>query len=200
MDYPPRIYDFTLHVVGLIVGAALIVGHLFALLRTAETQQWLVRLPRSRSAGVGILAIDAVWCFWLVSCVDLEEFGWLRVYLQVAVPVLFILTVLFVEEFLAARALGILAMLVAEPILSAAFLRGESSRLLLVVLAYIWLTLGMFWVGKPYLLRDQINWITKSVFRWRALGGLGGTLGCIGFLACAVRVLGGGLRVTGYGF
>lgn len=181
MDYPPRIYDFTLHVVGLVVGAALIVGHLYALLRRAETQKWLIGLPRSKSAGIGILALDAVWCFWLVSCVDLEEFGWLRVYLQVAVPVLFILTVLFVEEFLAARALGILAMLVAEPILSAAFLRSESSRLLLVVLAYIWLTLGMFWVGKPYLMRDQIDWITKSLFRWQALGGLGVLWGALVF-------------------
>ena len=98
-----------------------------------------------------------------------------------AVPVLFILTVLFVEEFLAARAIGILAMLVAEPILSAAFLRSESSRLLLVVLAYIWLTLGMFWVGKPYLLRDQINWITKSVLWWRALSGLGVLWGALIF-------------------
>jgi hypothetical protein len=181
MDYPPRIYDFTLHVVGLIVGAALIVGHLYALLRTAETQKWLISLPRSKSAGIGILALDAVWCFWLVSSVDLEEFGWLRVYLQIAVPVLFVLTVLFVEEFLAARALGILAMLVAEPILSAAFLRDERSRLLLVVLAYIWLTLGMFWVGKPYLLRDHINWITKSLLRWRALGGLGVLWGALIF-------------------
>ncbi len=132
MEYPPRIYDFTLHIVGLIVGAALIVGHLYALMRTAETQKWLIKLPRSKSAGIGILALDAVWCFWLVSCVDLEEFGWLRVYLQ-------------------------------------------------VVLAYIWLTLGMFWVGKPYLLRDQINWITKSVLRWRALSGLGVLWGALIF-------------------
>ena len=181
MDYPPRIYDYTLHVVGLIVGTALIVGHLFALLRTAETQKWLVKLPRSKSAGIGILAIDAVWCFWLVSCVDLEEFDWLRVYLQVAIPVLFVLTVFFVEEFLSARALGILAMLIAEPILSAAFLRSEQSRLLLVLLAYIWLTVGMFWVGKPYLMRDQISWITKSLFRWRALSGLGVLWGALIF-------------------
>jgi hypothetical protein len=181
MDYPPRVYDFTLHVVGLVIGAALICGHLFALLRTAETQKWLVKLPRSKSAGIGLLAIDAVWCFWLVSSVDLEEFEWLRLYLQVAIPILYILTVLFVEEFLAARALGILAMLIAEPILSAAFLRSERSRLLLVVLAYVWLTIGMFWVGKPYLLRDQISWITKSLFRWRALSGIGVVWGALIF-------------------
>jgi hypothetical protein len=70
-------------------------------------------------------------------------------------------------------------MLAAEPIISAAFLRPESWRLLLVTLAYIWLTLGMFWVGKPYLLRDQITWLTKSILRWRvatAAGVLWGAL------------------------
>jgi hypothetical protein len=39
----------------------------------------------------------------------------------------------------------------------------------------------MFWVGKPYLLRDQINWITKSLFRWRTVGGLGVLWGALVF-------------------
>jgi hypothetical protein len=89
------------------------------------------------------------------------------------------LTIIFVDELLAARALGIFAMLIAEPMISSAFLRPEVWRLLIVFLAYVWLTLGMFWVGKPYLLRDQITWVTKSVMRWRiatALGVLWGAL------------------------
>ena len=28
---------------------------------------------------------------------------------------------------------------------------------------------GLFWVAIPYVLRDQINWSTRSVFRWRFL-------------------------------
>ena len=32
----------------------------------------------------------------------------------------------------------------------------------------------MFWVGMPYLLRDQIAWVSASAKRWRglAVGGL----------------------------
>jgi hypothetical protein len=72
------------------------------------------------------------------------------------------------------RALGILALLAAEPILSAAFLQPQLTRLLVVILAYVWLTLGLFWVGMPYLLRDQISWITKSISRLKtaAVGGI----------------------------
>jgi len=173
MDYPPRIYYLSLHLVGLTIGSIVLLAHLFALLRTADSQKWLLRLPRSKTAGIVHLAIDAVWCFWLISTMDLEEFIWLKPYVQFAIPVLFFLTVIFVDELLAARALGIFAMLIAEPMISSAFLRPELSRLLLVLLAYVWLTFGMFWVGKPYLLRDQITWVTKSILRWRIATGLG---------------------------
>ncbi|HEX4202234.1 MAG TPA: hypothetical protein VHY59_11995 [Chthoniobacterales bacterium] len=173
MDYPPRIYYLSLHLVGLTIGAAVFLAHLFGLLRPADTQKWLLKLPRSRVAGIVLLAIDAVWCFWLISTMDLEEFAWLKPYVQLAIPVLFFLTVIFVDELLAARALGIFAMLLAEPVISSAFLRPELWRLLIVLLAYVWLTLGMFWVGKPYLLRDQITWLTKSILRWRIATALG---------------------------
>ena len=168
MDYPPRVYDLSLHTVGLIVGILLLASHLIALVRPEQTKGWLMKLPRSRSLGVGLLALDAIWTFWLVSNMDLGEFSQFRTWLQVGIPILFVLTLLFVDEFLAVRALGIMALLAAEPILSACFLRPETPRLLLVVLAYVWLTVGLFWVGMPYLLRDQISWITKSGIRFKA--------------------------------
>jgi hypothetical protein len=59
--------------------------------------------------------------------------------------------------------------------------------LLLVVLAYVWLTLGLFWVGMPYLLRDQINWITSTGNRFRALTLAGLVYGLL-ILVCAVAV------------
>jgi len=179
MDYPPRIYYLSLHLVGLTIGTVVFLAHLYALLRPTDSQKFLLKFPRSRAAGIILLAVDAVWCFWLISTMDLEEFAWLRPYVQLAIPVLFFLTIMFVDELLAARALGIFAMLIAEPMISSAFLRPEVWRLLIVFLAYVWLTLGMFWVGKPYLLRDQITWVTKSVMRWRIATALGVVWGAL---------------------
>jgi hypothetical protein len=73
---------------------------------------------------------------------------------------------LFADEFLSVRALGILALLAAEPLLGAAFLRPEQTRLFLVVLAYLWATAGLFMVGAPYLLRDLIGWATAKPWRY----------------------------------
>ena len=69
----------------------------------------------------------------------------------------------------------------AEPILEAAFLQPPESRLLLVVVAYAWVVLGMFWVGMPYLMRDWISWLLRSEARWKIL--------CVAGLAYGVAVL-----------
>src|ERR1700726_4826749 len=187
MEYPPRVYDLSLHTVGLIIGFLLLAVHLIALVRPDQTKGWLVRLPRSRPLGIALLALDSVWAFWLVSNMDLGEFSQYRTWLQIGVPIAFVLTIIFVDEFLAVRALGMLALLAAEPVLSAAFLRPEVARLSVVVLAYIWLTLGLFWVGMPYVLRDQIAWITKTGRRFRALTLAGLVYGLV-VLVCAAAI------------
>jgi hypothetical protein len=167
MEYPPRIYEFSLQTVELIVGIVLLAIHLVGLLQPQQCREWLVKFPRSRPLGIVILFVDALWAFWLVSSIDLGEFSGARTYLQIGVPVAFVLTLIFLAEFLAVRALGMFALLAGEPMLSAAFLRPELSRFFLVVFAYVWLTLGLFWVGMPYLLRDQITWVTKTGERFR---------------------------------
>ena len=72
------------------------------------------------------------------------------------------------DEFLAVRALGILCLLAAEPLLDAAFFRYEPSRLLVTVFAYLMVVAGLFWVTMPYLLRDQIAVESRGA---RAAGG-----------------------------
>lgn len=168
MDYPPRVYHFSLHTIGLVVGLWLLAVHGIGLLWPARTQAWLERFPRSRFWGTILIAVAALWSFWLAWNMDLGEFSGFRYILKLITPVLAVLTGLYVPEFLAVRALGILFLLAGEPILSATFLKPPEARLFLVVLAYAWVIIGMFWVGKPYLLRDQISWLSKSPARWRA--------------------------------
>ncbi|HEY0792176.1 MAG TPA: hypothetical protein VGD78_14020, partial [Chthoniobacterales bacterium] len=117
------------------------------------------------------------------SNLDLGEFSGYRHLILMAVPVLTALTALFVQDLLTARALGILALLAAEPVLSAAFLHPAPARLLLVALAYAWIVAGMFWVGKPYLLRDQISWLTRTPQRYR-IALLAGVVCGLVILAC----------------
>jgi hypothetical protein len=185
MDYPPRIYELSLRGVGLVVGILFLTIHLIALVRPAKSKDWLVKFPRSKPLGIALLVVDALWAFWLVTTTDLGEFSWVRGYLQFGVPIAVVLMLMFVDEFLAVRALGMFALLAAEPMLSAAFLRPETSRLLLVILAYVWLTLGLFWVGMPYVLRDQITWITRTARRFQ-VAAVAGAVYALALLVCAI--------------
>ena len=104
-----------------------------------------------------MLTIDLVWSFWLLATMEMGEFSSFAGRCSSLLPIGFILVLRFVDEFLAVRALGILCLLAAEPLLDAAFLRPETSRLLVTVFAYLMIVAGLFWVTMPYLLRDQIS-------------------------------------------
>ena len=162
------IYHLSLQTAGVIAGAFLVVVGLLGLMKP-DFAQVVKQFPRSRFAGVVLLTICLAWTFWLLATIQMGEFSSFRRPLLIALPIGYVLTLFFVDEFLAVRALGILCLLAAEPLLDAAFLRYETSRLLVTVFAYLLIIAGLFWVAIPYVLRDQLNWIARSVFRWRCL-------------------------------
>jgi hypothetical protein len=181
MVYPP----LSLRLVGLVVGLVLGVTHAYALCRPLACQAWLRAFPRSHPAGVFLLTICSIWAFLLIAAIDLGEFTVYRSPLLVLIPVAWFLSLKFADEFLAVRGLGMLLLLLAEPVLEATFLRPEGTRLLLVILAYGWVLKGLFWVGMPYLMRDQVAWIVRSPGRWTAACLLGLAYGAA-LVACAL--------------
>lgn len=172
------IYHLSLHTAGIIAGAFLIVLGVLGLVKP-DFAQALKQFPRSRVAGVVLLTICLAWTMWLLATIQMGEFAAFRRPLLIALPVGYVLALFFVDEFLAVRALGILCLLVGEPLLDAAFLRYETSRLLVTVFAYLLIIAGLFWVAIPYVLRDQINWSARSVFRWRCLNAIVLLYGCV---------------------
>ena len=176
---------FTLQGLGIALGLLLIGLHVFALLMPEKTQSFLKVFPRHKEIGIGLMAINFLWWFWIISKVDLGEFYTVRKTLQLILPVMFVLVVVFVDEFLAVRALGFFVMLLACPLLDVAFQKPHVTRLLIPVLCYVWIGFALFWVGMPYLLRDQIAWVSASAKRWRGLATGGIVYGAL-VLICAL--------------
>ncbi len=177
----------TLKTTMLAVGIALIAAHLLALVRARTVQEWLRSFPRSREAGVMLTLAAGAWFFFMVKMMDLGDFDPWRNTVLIGTPVAAALAIAFIPDFLAVRALGTLALLLAEPLLESAFRREENIRLLLVVLAYAWILLGMFWVGMPYTLRNQIGWVSATPERWRGAAFAG--------VAYGAALIAGGLLV-----
>ena len=179
------IYQLTLQTAGLAAGILLIFTHALALWLQPQAIAWARAFPRSRGNAGVLLAVAAVWSFLLVRDIDLGEFSPLRTVMLAAIVAGSILAWFYVEEFLAARALGMLLLLAAEPLLESAVLRDEPSRLLLAALAYVWVIAGLFFIGMPYLLRDLISWATAKSWRWQIGSAVGIAYG-IALVFCAI--------------
>ena len=183
----------SLFTVGLLLGIWLIGVHVLMLAKPAMVQGFLKTFPRNQMIGQVLLVIGMAW-FWLLIAppnmglisslaMDLGEFNGAKPVLRILVPVTAVLVVISVRDFLAVRALGVCGLMVASPLLEAAFLEDPSSRLLVPIYAYALLTASMFWVGMPYLFRDAVTWATAETKRWNLLAGLGlaygvATMGC----------------------
>jgi hypothetical protein len=162
------IYSVSLETALLLVGILLVSSHLVALFFEGAVRRGLLAFPRSAAAGNVLFCLAALHFGALVAWTDLGEFTPMRPKFLLVTVLAAVLTLRFVREFLAVRALGMLLLLLAEPLLEAAWMRPEAGRLLLVGLVYVWIVSGLFCIGMPYLLRDAVTWVTGARWRWTA--------------------------------
>lgn len=194
MDARHPYEQIPLFTAGLLLAVWLIASHSLMIAKPALVQGWLKKFPRNPLAGQIILGIALGW-FWLLIApdgmgklsalqMDLGDFNNIKPILRLLVPAALVAVVISVRDFLAVRALGVLGLMVAAPLLEAAFLKDPQSRLLIPIFAYALLTKSMFWVGMPYLFRDAVTWATATKSRWTLLS-FGGLAYGIVTLVCA---------------
>lgn len=153
---------------GIVLGLLLLATHVWALRNQERAQSFLRAFPRDYFWGAGLLTVGFLWGMMCLAYMDMGEFFWLRKWFLMIVPAAFVGVLVYVKEFLAVRALGSLMLLAAGPVLCAAFLQPQITRLLLPILAYAWIISGMFFVGMPFLMRDAITWLLAKPARWSA--------------------------------
>jgi hypothetical protein len=172
----------------------LIAIHALMLAKPVAVQGFLKRFPRDQMIGQILLGIGLAW-FWLLIApdgmgklsalaMDLGEFNGAKRILRILVPLSLIFVSMSVRDFLAVRALGVVGLMVAAPLLGAAFLKDPQSRLLVPIFAYAMLTTSLFCVGMPYLFRDAVTWVTADQKRWTLFSAAGLAYG-IATLVCA---------------
>ena len=173
-----------LKVMGILLGVWLIASHAIALTKPDLVKPWLKGFPRNEKIGTVLVIIAFAWTFVVWSCMDLGEFFKIEKPVQMILVAGCVGVIVYVKEFLAVRSLGFLMILAAAQILDSAFLKEPQTRLLIVALAYVIALKGMFWVGMPYLMRDQINWVLAKDKRYQ-IGALAGAVYGLVVLACA---------------
>lgn len=180
---------------GLVLSAWLIGFHVWMLLQPDELKRFLVAFPRNHGLGQVMMGLGFAW-FWLLVApsgwgllsslsMNLGDFPGAKPILRMFVPIGLVLVVVSVRDFLAVRALGVLGLLAAAPLLEAAFLKDPITRLLVPIYAYVMLTASLFWVGMPYLFRDVVTWVVADDRRWKLCAWSGLAYG-LATLVCAL--------------
>lgn len=166
--------------ISIALGSAIIIVRLPLLATPAEARHVLSAFPRHAWAGRFLTAVDLAWVTWLLFQANL---GWFEPYKQslyLIAPVVWFMTIYFVDELLAPRALGGLLLLIPAPILDAARWHPSPARYLMIVIAYIMVVVGAVWVVSPHRFRRMINFaLQDSDPLTRLHGGFGLVFGSI---------------------
>ncbi|TAE91351.1 MAG: hypothetical protein EAZ81_06890 [Verrucomicrobia bacterium] len=176
---------------GLVLGLFLLLGHVLLLVKSDTCQHFLKKFPRNQKIGQVLLGIGLLW-FWLlvappnkgwisVLAMDMTDFNGIKPLLRLLMPLIFVAVAMSITEFLSVRALGLLGLLVAQPLLDSAFLRDPATRLLIPIYTYGLIIASLFFVGMPYLFRDAVTWATAKKTRWNAL--------CCGGISYGIAIL-----------
>jgi hypothetical protein len=173
-----------LAIASLIVGAVIAAWNAPGLYAPDKVAAWLRLFPRDRKIGCVLMFINMAWTVWIVHTgqygdltFELRRLGItifipeqaIRYSVFVLGPLFFFAVIYYANQYLAARGVGILLILAARPLLAAAFIEDSASRLVITVLAYVWVIFGIVFVAAPHRMRDLIAWNTHTIERFRLL-------------------------------
>ena len=167
----------TLAAITLVVGGLVLVWHLWLGLAPRTVGSWLAGFPRNIWAGRILAAVAIGWVALLIWRADIAWLEHYRLPFCALAPVAYVLIVVFVDELLAARALGGLFLLLPALILDAAFVYPSNSRLIMTGFAYLLVIFGMVMVWSPFMFRKMTAPWAGRPDVCRVLGAIGSAVG-----------------------
>jgi hypothetical protein len=137
---------------GLFLGTA---AYTFGIWTVRRPELWR-RLPRARFPGVFVGAVCLVWSVVLVNRMFEGDMVRYRHLVRLAAPAIGVLAYFYLD-YLFARALGGLLVLLANFLLHGAFALDVPARPLYAICCYIVGIAGLFFIGAPWRLRDLLE-------------------------------------------
>jgi hypothetical protein len=162
-----------------IIGAAIVAGRLPGVITPSKFGEHARKFPRSVLWGRVLLAICAVWAGIVMFNAATDDWAWAKWVVVIGVPVSYWLVVQFADQFLALRGLAALLLLIAKVALDAADLSDKPLRLVVTVLAYVWVCVAMWMAAAPHQVRDVIGFVTANTTRCRAACFFGVCVGAV---------------------
>ena len=143
----------SLQSISILLGMLAVAGGLLGFYKPALIHRFAELYPRST---VPAWIFTALCCWlgareaWAMNMGFLDPY---KVYIYAIAPVVFIASVTYLKELLAARALGGFLLLIAVPVIRTAALSDKPFFQVIVALAYVWIIYGLILLMSPWWFR-----------------------------------------------
>jgi predicted small secreted protein len=161
-----------LSTLSIILGLGTAALNLAGVVKPAESAAALRKFPRCLPLGYLLTLLGTAWFTWNVKSESLADFEMIKPYLYVLFVGVGVGTCIFVKDFLAARGLALVALLLAKLMLDTERWADSEWRLVIAVWAYLMIVAGIWITVSPWRLRDLLNWSTANETRMRISCGL----------------------------
>ena len=155
----------------------------YGLLKPSAFTASLRKFPRSIPWGTALVAIATIWFLWNLSQENIADFAAFKKYLLLGFAAIGIGTCIFVQDFLGARGLAVVFLLLAKLMVDTGRPHlGETPWVRVIqTWAYLLVAVGIWFTVSPYRCRDTIEWGTANATRIK--------VGCSLWLAFAALVV-----------
>src|SRR5258708_20207257 len=123
--------------------------------------------PRSLTAAIFLMLLGTEWFAWNVNVEPIADFSAFKPYMLAAFIAVGVLSCIYVQDFLAVRALAVLFLLLAKLMVDTGRPHLGDSKWVLVIQiwAYVLIVAGIWFTVVPWKLRDLLNSATATEAR-----------------------------------
>jgi len=156
-----------LSLLSILLGVGMSVPQVYALTKPAQFTAVARKLPRNVPVGVVLMLLGTAWFLWIVNQEPIADFSAFKPYMLTAFAAIGVLTCIFVQDFLAARGLAVVLLLLGKLMVDTGRPHlGESPFVLVIqAWAYVLIVAGMWFTITPWKLRDLLEWATANEAR-----------------------------------
>ena len=158
-----------LSLLSILLGLGMSVPQVYALTKPAQFTAAVRKLPRNVPVGVALMLLATAWFLWIVNQEPIADFTAYKPVMMIAFAAIGLLTCVFIQDFLAARGLAVVLLLLGKLMLDTGRPHLGQSPFVLVIQAWAYLLLiaGMWFTITPWKLRDFIEFATATETRIR---------------------------------
>ncbi len=163
-----------LSLLSILLGVGMGLPQVYGLARPAELAAAVKKFPRNFAAGVVLMLLGTAWFLWIVNQEPIADFSAFKPYMMAAFAAVGICSCIFVQDFLAARGLAVVLLLLGKLMVDTGRPHlGESPFVVIIQMwAYVFIVIGIWFTITPWKLRDILNWATATEARTRLLSGI----------------------------